>query len=381
MLRRFSFLAAVVALAATLPAVPGRADPPTPEHFPLGLYHVGFGVASDPNDDVGGAQLIADLEAIAAAGFDTINAMPDTPDLIPFLERAEELGVKVILSKDGTPDDWEDILPDIRDMPALYGIVHSDDVNSRGPDRKLRYPVKQAKADYALRKSQAPNQHVYMSGGGDTAYAGLGQWAPAADIIGAQQYPVCNYSDSYALIAMYKAMRKQYVGLVKNKQQTWYVNGQTFAWNEDCRVPTEGEYRNMMWAALANGADGILNYTYFDGGGYLPVEHPQFWNQIQVFNQDVRAIEDFLLNGQFTTVPAAGSLIHGAYWIQGSEMLVVLYNTHASVNRTAKLKLPLGTTGALQPVFGHYPSGLTNNNGVITGTMAPGSTHVYKIQL
>lgn len=58
-----------------------------------------------------------------------------------------------------------------------------------------------------------------------------------------------------------------------------------------------------------------------------------------------------------------------------------MYNTHASLARKVKLPLPPGTTGALEPVFGHYPSGLTNNAGTVGGMIAPGATHVYKVQL
>src|SRR3954470_7616099 len=104
---RRTFGALLAALFAIGGLLPGSPAPPasatvTSGHFPIGLYHVGFGVASNPNDDVHGAQLIADLEDIDAAGFNLVSAMPDETDQVAFLQRAQQLGVDVIYSKDGT---------------------------------------------------------------------------------------------------------------------------------------------------------------------------------------------------------------------------------------------------------------------------------------
>jgi hypothetical protein len=380
--RRIVFAAALalggLVISTTLTPAPGAADPV--EHFPIGLYHVGFGVASDPNDDVEGAQLIADLEDIAGAGFDLVSAMPGPDDYVPFMTRANELGVGVVFSKDGTDDDWGTVLPIIDDFPNLVAVQGGDDVNGHDAGG-VHYPVARSKADYLMLKSLSPGVSVYLSGGGDPGYRSLAPWSKWADFIGVQSYPVCNYPDSFALTANYQAMRRTFNSLTK-KQQDWFVNGQTFAWSPTCRTPTLTEYRNLMWVALAHGASGILNYTYFDGGGRLPDLHPQFWADISDFNADVRAVEDFLLGGTLTTLPSlGGTYTHAAYWRMGDELLLVVYNTHPTLTRNVKkLALPAGFTGPLVPVFADYPAGgVTNNGGVVTGTVGPQGTQVYRV--
>jgi hypothetical protein len=378
-------LAAVVAvlLALSLVAFDGGGGKPSGasvigSHFPIGLYHVGFGVASDPNDDAEGAQLIADLEDIAAAGFNTVSAMPNEDDMVPFLTRAQQLGVDVIYSKDGTAFDWEDVLPSIRSFPSLVGVVHSDDVNTKqGPD--FNYPLAQAKTDYAIRKQQAPNQAVYVSGGGHHSYGNLKRWAPYADIIGVQSYPICNEPDAKALSAHWAYMQRAFNRLTANGQP-WYVNGQAFSWGGGCatRVPTLAEYRNMMFAALINGARGILNYTYFDAAGRLPALHPAFWNDIKTFNADIAAIEPFLVSGQLTRVPKLKLQAHAGYWRLGDDLLLVVIGTHRTKAASVTVQLPAGYTGALTTVLPGYATGLVNNGGTVSGAVAPDSVHVYR---
>jgi hypothetical protein len=383
---RRTFGALLAALFAIGGLLPGSPAPPasatvTGGHFPIGLYHVGFGVASDPNDDVKGAQLIADLEDIHAAGFNLVSAMPDEQDQEPFLARAAQLGVDVIYSKDGTDLDWQDVLPSIRNSPALVGVVHGDDVNSR-VGTGYNYPVAQAKADYATRKQQAPNQAVYVSGGGHQSYGNLRMWAPYADVIGVQSYPICNETRNQALTQHWAYMQRAFTRLA-SKGQPFSVNGQAFAWGGACatQVPTLGEYRNMMFAALLNGASGILNYTYFDGAGRLPQLHPQFWSEITQFNGNIRAIESSLLQGRLTRVPNLKGGVHGGYWRNGNDLLVAVVSTNRTATRPVSLTLPAGFTRPLTPAFAGYATGLANSGGTVTGTIAPDGVQVYRTSL
>lgn len=370
-------------LGASLVGTGGDAAAPagasvTGNQFPIGLYHVGFGVASDPNDDVEGAQLIADLDDIAAAGFNLVSAMPNEDDMVPFLTRAQQLGVDVIYSKDGTDLDWDQVLPSIRSFPSLVGLVHSDDVNTRHGS-EYNYPLAQAKADYTTRKQQAPNQGVFLSGGGHQSYGNLRLWAPYADIVGVQSYPICNEPDAKALSQHWAYMQRAFNRLTK-KNQPWYVNGQTFSWGGACaaRVPTRAEYRNMMFAALLNGARGILNYTYFDAAGRLPTLHPAFWNDVTSFNADVAAIEPFLVSGQLTRVPKLKKQAHGGYWRLGDDLLLVVIGTHRKKAAPVSLRLPAGYTQPLTPVLPDYATGLVNSGGTVSGSVAPDSVHVYR---
>jgi hypothetical protein len=379
---RIAVLAVVVSvgvLAAGL--TPSSGSAAANSHFPIGISHVGFGVASNPNDDVKGAQLIADLEDISAAGFTLVQAMPDETDQGPFLTRADQLGMNVIYSKDGTDGDWVDVLPSMVSHPSLVGLSTGDDVNGREAGG-YHYPLAQAKADYDARKQQAPNEAVYLSGGGHQSYGNLKLWAPYADIIGVQSYPVCNEPVAKVLTEHWAYMQRAFTRLSKIGQP-WYLNGQAFAWGGACAntVPTLTEYRNMMFAGLANGASGILNYTYFDAAGRLPQIHPQLWTTIKSFNANIRSIEQFLLSGQLTRLTALKQQVHGAYWKLGNEVLLVVLNTNRTRTRPAKLTLPAGFTGPLVPAFTGYPVGLTNNARTVTGSIGPDAVQVYRVSL
>jgi hypothetical protein len=380
--RRVAFpaIAMGLALAVMSPVVtPDAAGASVNNHFPIGISHVGFGVASNPNDDVKGAQLIADLEDIHAAGFTLVQAMPDENDQVPFLTRANQLGVNVIYSKDGTDQDWGDVLPSMVPHASLVGLSTGDDVNGR-EGSGYHYPLAQANADYTARKQQAPGEAVYLSGGGHQSYGNLKLWAPYADIIGVQSYPVCNEPTAKVLTQHWAYMQRAYTRLTKTGQP-WYLNGQAFAWGGACAttVPTLAEYRHMMFAGLANGARGILNYTYFDAAGRLPQLHPQFWTNITGFNANIRSIEQFLLTGQLIRLTTLKKQVRGAYWRLGSQVLLVVMNTNRKVTRPVSLTLPVGFTKPLVPAFAGYPVGLTNNNRTVTGNIAPGAVHVYRV--
>jgi hypothetical protein len=381
--RNVGLLAAAVLVAATLIAVEGDSATPsgatvTSGQFPIGLYHVGFGVASNPNDDVEGAQLIADLEDIHDAGFNLVSAMPNEDDQVPFLARAQQLGVDVIYSKDGTDQDWGDVIPVIKNSPALVGVVHGDDVNTRDGG-SYNYPLPQAKTDYQTRKQQAPNVAVFLSGGGHQSYGNLKLWSPYADLVGVQSYPVCNETTARTLTQHWAYMQRAYTRLAA-KGQPWYVNGQAFSWGGACatRPPTRNEYRNMMFAALLNKASGILNYTYFDAAGRLPTLHPQLWSDITQFNGNIRTIEPYLLNGQLTRLPNLKGGAHGGYWRNGNELLLVVLNANRKATRPIRLTLPAGFTQPLTPVFASYPTGLANAGGSVTGSIAPDAVQVYR---
>jgi hypothetical protein len=382
--RRFLVpLVAGLTFVGSLVAIGGGSAEPsgatvTSGHFPIGLYHVGFGVASDPNDDVHGAQLIADLEDIHAAGFNLVSAMPDETDQVAFLSRAQQLGVDIIYSKDGTDQDWDQVIPVIKNSPALVGVVHGDDVNVRDGG-SYNYPLPQAKADFQTRKQQAPNLAVYLSGGGHQSYGNLKLWSPYADLIGVQSYPVCNETAARTLTQHWAYMQRAYSRLAA-KGQPWYLNGQAFSWDGACatRVPTRNEYRNMMFAALLNKASGILNYTYFDGAGRLPTLHPQFWSEITQFNGNIRAIEPFLLNGQLTRLSNLKGGAHGGYWRNGNDLLIVVLNANRKSTRPIRLTLPSGFTQPLTPAFASYPTGLTNSGGTVTGSIGPDAVQVYR---
>jgi hypothetical protein len=374
------FMLAVPAAAAvpvTTLAADGAIRLDGQRFFPVGFYHV---TANGTTTQAAADQRTADLVAMADSGCTAMHPIVGTDDVgwAAFLTLAGTRGMHLV-----THVPWNVMSYNITTMksyPATFAWNIGDDVNwvSGGtPGVNFQTPTQLAARRDQVRTLD-PSRLSFAAAIGDPSLA-LATYAGTVDIIGIESYPIGNVSNANALEsnATFYAYAQSSLG---GTATTWVALPQTFAWTGK-PYPTGDEYRNLVYAGLVKGARGVLNYTYYDGGGLLPVNAPTLWTACQAVQGELATLLPALRDGARSALTTGVANIHAATWTLGAQVTVVVLNTNRTTTRTVDLVLPAGCTGPTQAVFSGRPSGLTFANGHLTGQVAPDAVHVYRLSL
>ncbi|MEZ4869484.1 MAG: hypothetical protein R3C14_49630 [Caldilineaceae bacterium] len=345
--------------------------------FPFGLYHTSWAgrVHEDLRQDVG---------AVSDAGFSFLHAAMDTRDGA-VLELADYKGVWLFVAN----NDVRGLEAMIKQFPQQFiiaGWLLSDDFNSP-PDNPQMSPEELCER-HRLVKSLDPYRLTYASGGAPPAYE-LAPYRDAVDVIGIQSYPISNKSMRYQ-----SELEQNYSQFCHARQaladKTLLANTQAFRWpDESARYPTPAEERNLTYAALMNGVNGILAYAYYDGNHILSQSDPVLWEEMIQLNVDVQQLKQVLVNGdriELITEPCSTlfneATVHATAWQWQDELYIAALNTHDSQTLPIQFELPMLTYGDLQPVFGadaRYEQGLVREESRITGQISPQAVHLYRL--
>ncbi len=328
--------------------------------FPIGLYHVSWGMSS--------MEQVKHLEDIAAVGFNTIHASAnDWKDYTKFLQRANELGVYVLSEHHG---DTLEFTQYFKNEPAVLAWNLADDV-----DNGKRTATEVMALNRKIRAADQ-NHLTYISGYSKD----LQKFAHCASILGRQSYPIREHtteelSKTYFEIAEIASSRSG------KSQQALFANLQVFPWSaagppQQGTVPEVPEVRNMTYQSILGGAKGILYYTYYDETWFLP-DHAPLWQSLKSLNQEVQSLSPFFLNGTFQRLTLASENLKGGIWVNGNKSLWVVVNTSVEQSQQAIVQGKQNQT--LAPLFGSLP-GQHNPNGTVTLTLPPKAVHLYQSQ-
>jgi hypothetical protein len=345
--------------------------------FPVGFYHV---TANGTTTQAAADQKTADLTAMADSGCTAMHPIVSTDDVgwPAFLTLAGSRNVKLVAH---VP--WNVLTYNVNAMksyPAIFSWNIGDDINwVSGGVNGANF---QTPAQLATRHNQVraldPSRLTFAAAIGAPSLA-LATYAGSVDIIGIESYPIGNEANSVALEsnATFYAYAQSSLG---GTATTWMALPQTFAWTGQA-YPTGDEYRNLVYAGLVKGARGVLNYTYYDDGGLLPVNAPALWTACQAVQGELANLLTAIRDGTRSELSTGVANIHAATWTLGSQVTVVVLNTHRTLTRTVNLAMPAGCTGPAQAVFAGRPSGLGFAGGFLTGSVQPDAVHVYRLSL
>ena len=174
---------------------------------------------------------------------------------------------------------------------------------------------------------------------------------------------------------------KSALGVVKNceqwKQSPWLAL-QTFNWaeNADQRMPTFGEYYNMLYQSIVAGAKGLLLYSYHVGGNGCDSD-PFLWNGIKTTPVEIDKISAFLTDGKLTRTEL-GAGLYAATWENNEQVLAIVVNAgkyksyfnpdnNVADTRNVSLSLPLGIVSNAVPAFDNRPATMSLVNGKLEG--------------
>lgn len=346
--------------------------------FPIGVYHVSW------IGDRQGDEAIPDLERAADAGFNLFHPTVDGRDSMGDLfDVAAARGVYVIGEIPWPPNGPDFFVNKWKAKPALIAWNVADDFNAPYTGPTYNHPPSQVAARRDVIHALAPEHLAYASGGSYPGYR-IGEFAGTMDVMGFQSYPIGaeNHPDDYALqenAESFAWVRDQLAGT----GQLFVANPQAYRWAGPHRYPTPREARNMLYASLVYGAKGIVWYTMWEGNGtLLPSVVPGLWDELARLNDETASLTPFLLHGARTELATGHARVHAASWELDGQVLVVALSTQRSVSHAVSLALP---AGAVDPAHALFPArgedGMTVVAGMLGGTIAPESVHVYVLDL
>jgi hypothetical protein len=111
------------------------------------------------------------------------------------------------------------------------------------------------------------------------------RYARTFDVIGTDPYPIPDHPP--AMAGQWASMTRE---AVADARAIWMVP-QVFRWPEKERPPTLDEMRSMAWQCIAEGADGLIFYSWFDLRGDKRFPFDRRWEEVK---QVAREIHDMI---------------------------------------------------------------------------------------
>jgi hypothetical protein len=325
-------------------------------HFPMGFYHVSWAGNA--------AKRLADLKAISAMGFNTMNVTMLDPvdDLSTFrrlLDEAASRNMRLFV------EDFNDAaILALKSHPAVMGWMVADDCNN------LITPAELGRRHRHV-KSLDPAHLTYTSMAITYANSHDGYFGNA-DAVGNQSYPV-DGGDS--LNVVYPMMQR----LVKQSTATGTLpiaNLQTFKWAGG-EYPTAAELNSMTNQAVAAGVKGILYYAYLDKTNDL-AQYKGLNTELKKLARELKALAPVLTMGERVNVPTASNAA-AHLWTYGGRRYLQVSSLHLTASQKVTVTLPRAAT-SLVPLFAGRPSGMTVKGTAVTGTLGAISTHWYEVR-
>lgn len=359
--------------------------------FPWGFRHAA-GTADTPRI---GADLAADVEAMAAAGFDCL-ALPldpaDPESCAPALAACTRLGLRVIdLGQDPSASSaW---VAD-RACPAIVGLALGDEVNvdrdPQTPEIELRCGVDELRARQRALRSLLPGMLGWAGTGGDPRLP-LAGYIGACDVLAV---PVCPIGDpawgqpSYELEAADDCLQHQ--ARTCPPSQSFVAQAQAFAW-PGREPPSPADLRILTALALIRGARGLVWNSWYpvEAATPLPERLPAQWTELQLLSLDRRLLLPVVCSQERQEVhPDPEPFLdgrqgawHAAIWTGPDSLHVLVASTRRLGDLVARIPLPVPVTGAPRAWIPNrgYGIGLELKNGSLVGVLTPASVHAYVI--
>ncbi|MCI5778308.1 MAG: hypothetical protein MR051_00570 [Lentisphaeria bacterium] len=318
--------------------------------FPMGFYHVSRGLSLQSRMDM--------IRDIARYGYNCVHvAIKDeeakTETYTEFLNECEQRGILVI-SEFGS--DALAVIRRYKNHPAVLGWNPGDEPAGNGvtPEEMFRR--------YSGFKQEDPDHIAYTVICVAKQYK---NYASGSDILAPDPYPI---PDGH-VDDVFKIYLSAYAEARKYGTTLWGVPqcfGNFASWT---RVPTGREYRAMVYLAIMAGIKGFINYTYNDGGFFLP-SNAELYEACKTFPAELKELIPFILDGKRTILRSNARGIYAAVWeMNGRRAYVVVNASDKELARPLSFRLPGDFKGCRVPVG--KLDGMSASGTGLTATLAP----------
>lgn len=278
---------------------------------------------------------------------------------------------------------------DLMAMPGLLGWYHTDDANDGYPDFGTGthgYPVDTVDARDAYVKSRDASHvtsHSLTSGCTNQMRT---VYAPVADFVGQQDYPMGNRTDNWDFWQTFEKM--QSVTQAASAAGTVpYAFTQSFTQGTHPKFPTAPDADLQVYLSVCAGVKGIYFYSYRDN---MATSYPEFWEKTKQLCAEVRSGEfgRAILFGKRTGVRLNedynGHLYPKYYgiWEHAASTYVVAINMDPITPRAISISLPASAQGAMTRLFAYRTASLSYDAGLrrVSGTLPPQAVEVYVVR-
>ena len=138
----------------------------------------------------------------------------------------------------------------------------------------------------------------------------------------------------------------------------------------------------MTYQALVHGANGLVYYTYNDGG-FSVREHPELWAEMKELVAEVKALSSVLLgpaNEGVRFLAGPGGMVHGLAARDGQDLFLITINTEdADAGRVELGVEGLPANGSAEVLFEERSVDVAD--GMIVDDYGPCASHVYRVHL
>lgn len=338
--------------------------------FPLGMYW--------------GSVEQAPLEVYADSPFNCL--MPYQPPSREQMDLCQARGLKVIYSvKDfyagtaGAPASMKTVDDELRVIkekvdafaghPALLAWYINDELGLDMIDR-----LTQRRRDIEVLDPKHPAWVVLYQ------YSQIRQYLPSFDIVGTDPYPIPSLSAG--LPALWTRSTVDGVG---GRRAVWQVP-QVFNWacyrempeaKAACRPPSLDEMRSMAWQCIAEGANGIVMYSWFDLHRDPSTPFEEQWAKVKQVAAEIKDLSPVLLSVEsapHVDCEQADWLNWTVRRVGETVYLFVVNNTR----ETHAAEFRLGHTPKSAVLRGQGPAAMAGD--VFHAELAPLAVQVYEME-
>ena len=346
--------------------------------FPIGIYGVKPCAANGQSWD--GA-----MAGLKAAGFNLVQTY--TSPRAKFLEAAAKAGLKAF-SRPRMPEDWE--FEPYRPRPEILAWYLGDDTSGHCTPMELRdrHDAMHAADGRRLTCQADGTSYVYRD------------YAAGTDVFIPEIYPIHagdaqDVRDGIARVsASLRLARTSARKAGLTTRSVWALMQHFQGWTNWKRFPTRDELVCSSFSALANGANGIMWYTYSGGPSkfnknvmnYGAIDDPKHWAELCEVVARVNEIKDVLLERTPADQPAVRITQGPKADILDNPSLITLLKRHAGQTYVIAVNgTPEALTAELR-IPGVAPTGevlwerrtVSAPDGVLSESFAPLAVHVYR---
>jgi hypothetical protein len=223
---------------------------------------------------------VADYKKLKETGYNFVVASATD------LDEVQAAGLMAAVPVHGKKPHWfEEVQATIKkykDHPAVLCWMLYDEPGYNRADLLDIYEL------YKIAYKTDPNHPSYLVITNPNVYKTFGY---CCDVLAVDTYPVAQGDYTAVGGNLARAIRE-----VPNDLPVWHC-GQMFQWPAQ-RRPTAHEHRFMTYAALIEGAKGLLWYTYKGYGQYLPDDDPQLWNNQKILLKEIHDLSLLFMSGE-----------------------------------------------------------------------------------
>jgi Ricin-type beta-trefoil lectin domain-like/Secretion system C-terminal sorting domain len=293
-----------------------------------------------------------------------------TTEFENFLDNCASKGIYNIISFwDTSPaidDKMKSFIPTFKNKSSVMVWAIADDASTLGAEADIL-------RKHNLAVSLDPNHLTSESFNGpirETAIATVG-------MSGVQAYPKFLPGDLMDGYGTWQAF-VDVVAKCGANGKTPVAHLQTYKWTTGNFIyPSTSECDVQSYLAIVSGMKGIEYYTFKDGlGSTINLTQSGLWNaSVNVAVEINSTLKDVLLNGTRSTTANTNEHVYYATWIYNNETYVIAVNVDQIAH---SVSIPVSGS-ILTNVFSYRPSTLSLNSNILSGTLGPLQTQIYKV--